>query len=164
MVFMCVWVVVGCVWGCGDVCDKSNSYHWGDLDFKCDLLQWHSQGLPGWASRPPGRPKWGRKWSKFEQKWEKIQENEERLSKHCYLAHPGVRGWLRPWSFAIPPTDNIRLSLPITCRSPLFASTKIQITYDFVDFTIKRIGQSPLNLIESRVLSVLFCDLMWSYL
>ena len=20
-------------------------------------VQWHSQGLPGWASRPPGRPK-----------------------------------------------------------------------------------------------------------
>ena len=32
--------------------------------------QWRSQGLPGWASRPPGRPKWG-KWRKF---WGKMRE------------------------------------------------------------------------------------------
>ena len=59
--------------------------------------QWRNQGLPGWASRPPGRPKWGRKWRKIEEKWEKLQENEEWLRKSSYLAHPGVRGWLRPW-------------------------------------------------------------------
>ena len=34
----------------------------------------------------------------FEEKWEKLQENEERLRKFSYLAHPGVRGWLRPWT------------------------------------------------------------------
>ena len=27
--------------------------------------QWRSQGLPGWASRPPGKPKWRRKWKKM---------------------------------------------------------------------------------------------------
>ena len=59
--------------------------------------QWRSQGLPERASRPPGRLKWGRKRRKIEEKWEKLQENEERLRKSSYLAHPGVRGWLRPW-------------------------------------------------------------------
>ena len=63
------------------------------LNLSC---QWRSQGLPGWASRPPGRPKWGRKWRKFEEKWENLQENKEGLRKCSYLAHPGVRGWLRP--------------------------------------------------------------------
>ena len=43
--------------------------------------QWRSQGLPARATRPPGRPKWGRKWvklrknkknwSKFDEKWGK---------------------------------------------------------------------------------------------
>ena len=47
--------------------------------------QWHSQGLPGWASRPPGRSKWGRKLRKFEEKWEKLKENEERLRKFLVL-------------------------------------------------------------------------------
>ena len=59
--------------------------------------KWRNQGFPGWANRPPGRPKWGRKWRNFEEKWENLQENEERLRKCSYLAHPGVRGWLRPW-------------------------------------------------------------------
>ena len=55
-----------------------------------------SQGLLGWASSPPGRPNWGRKWTNFEEKWEKLQESEERLRKSCsHLAHPGVRAWLR---------------------------------------------------------------------
>ena len=44
--------------------------------------QWHSQSLPGWASRPPGRPKWVRKfirkdWGKIREhagKWGKIEE------------------------------------------------------------------------------------------
>ena len=30
--------------------------------------QWRSQGLTGWASRPPGGPKWGRQQLKFEEK------------------------------------------------------------------------------------------------
>ena len=59
--------------------------------------QWRSQDLSGWATRPPGRLKWWRKWRKFEEKWEKIQEDEERLRKYFHLAHPGVRGWLLPW-------------------------------------------------------------------
>ena len=36
--------------------------------------QWRSQGLPGRACRPPGEPKWGRKWERFEEKWEKMIE------------------------------------------------------------------------------------------
>ena len=39
--------------------------------------QWRSQGPPGWASRPPGEPNWGRKWGKIEEKWEKLKKNEE---------------------------------------------------------------------------------------
>ena len=31
-------------------------------------LQWCSQGLPRWATRPPEGPKWGRKWANFEEK------------------------------------------------------------------------------------------------
>ena len=34
--------------------------------------QWRSQSLPGWASRPPRRSKWGRKLRKIEEKWEKL--------------------------------------------------------------------------------------------
>ena len=60
--------------------------------------QWRSQDLPGWASHPPGRPNWGSKWKKIEEKCEKIEENEEKLRKCSYLAHPGVRGWLRSWA------------------------------------------------------------------
>ena len=50
---------------------------------KYAYVQWRSQGLPGWASRPPGEPKWGRKWvrlrknkinwSKFEEKMRKVE-------------------------------------------------------------------------------------------
>ena len=43
--------------------------------------QWRSQGLPGWATRPPGSPKWGRRswknWGKMKKntgKWGKIEE------------------------------------------------------------------------------------------
>ena len=39
--------------------------------------QGRSQGLPGWANRPPGRPKWGRNLRKFEGKWEKLQKIRE---------------------------------------------------------------------------------------
>ena len=53
----------------------------------CRLLkwyQWRSQSLPGWATRPPGGPKWGRTsvkfdekkrklWSKFEEKMKKVE-------------------------------------------------------------------------------------------
>ena len=53
--------------------------------------QWRSQSLPGWASRPPGRPKWGRKWRNFEEMRDPIQENEEGLRKCSYLAHPRER-------------------------------------------------------------------------
>ena len=51
------------------------------------------------VNHPPGRPKWGRNLRKFEGKWEKLQENEERMRKCSYLAHPRVRGWLRPCFF-----------------------------------------------------------------
>ena len=51
-------------------------------------VQWRNQGLPGWASRPPGRPKWGRKWRKFEEKWEKLQEIDERMRKCPILPTP----------------------------------------------------------------------------
>ena len=53
------------------------------------------------ASSPPGRPKWGGKNEEnLRKKKEKLRENEERLRKCSNLAHPGVRGWLRPWSFS----------------------------------------------------------------
>ena len=45
----------------------------------------------------------GKNEEKFEEKNEKLRENEERLRKCsdlANLAHPGVRGWLRPWSFS----------------------------------------------------------------
>ena len=74
--------------------------------------QWRSQGLPGWAVRPPGRPKWGRKLRKFEEKWEKSLE--ERLRKCSYLAHPGImRGWLRPWGADAPWQKLCPPSLPM---------------------------------------------------
>ena len=56
-----------------------------------------ARAFPGGRARPPGRPTWGRKWRKFEKKWENLQENEERLKKCSKFAHPGVKGWLRPW-------------------------------------------------------------------
>ena len=40
----------------------SHCHHW---------RQWRSQGLPGWATHPPGGPKWGRKWIKV---WGKIRK------------------------------------------------------------------------------------------
>ena len=51
------------------------------MNLHSPYVQWHSQGLPGWASRPPGRPKWGEKmkeiWGKMREptgKWGKIEE------------------------------------------------------------------------------------------
>ena len=67
---------------------------WGTLTWHTCFWQLHSQDLPGWKSRSPGRPKWGRK---FETKWEKIQENREMLRKCSWFAHLGVRDWLWPW-------------------------------------------------------------------
>ena len=55
--------------------------------------QWRSQGLPGWATCPPGAPKWGRKiWGKIRKLIEIWRNNVESGS----LAHPGLWGWLRP--------------------------------------------------------------------
>ena len=74
------------------------------------------------GNRSPGRPKWGRKWSKFEEKWEKLQENEERMRKCSNLAHPGVRGWLRPcWGCVKNPqifTLCLLTFLPFSCCFP----------------------------------------------
>ena len=42
--------------------------HFSEVMFSRTNLQWRSQGLPGWANRPPGEPKWGKKWEKFEEK------------------------------------------------------------------------------------------------
>ena len=78
----------------------------GMVSLWCDS-QWRSQGLPGWASRPPGRPKWGRKWRKFEKKmrettgkWGNIEEiflscplGSERLA--TALVIPGVDSYSR---------------------------------------------------------------------
>ena len=41
-------------------------------------LQWRSQGLPGWATRLPRGPKWGRKWVKV---WAKIRKLYRDLRK-----------------------------------------------------------------------------------
>ena len=35
--------------------------HFIFYSFSPNGYQWRSQGLPGWATRPPGGPKWGRK-------------------------------------------------------------------------------------------------------
>ena len=44
------------------------STFWSIPNFFCAQMQWRSQGLPGWTTRPPRGPKWGRKWVKFEEK------------------------------------------------------------------------------------------------
>ena len=64
---------------------------------KLEYPPWRSQGLPEWASCPPGRPKWG----KCVEKRENLQENDDRLRKCSYLVHPGVRDWL--WPCQTPP-------------------------------------------------------------
>ena len=46
-------------------------------------------------SSPPGRPKWGGKWRKFEEMNEKLPENEKRLRRCSCL-----KGCLRPWTFS----------------------------------------------------------------
>ena len=57
--------------------------------------QWRIQGFP--SSRPPGRPKWGRKWRNLRKNERNyIQKNEDRLRRCSYFAHPVVTGWLRP--------------------------------------------------------------------
>ena len=58
--------------------------------------QWRSQGLPGWTTRPPEEPKWGRKLDKFEEKYEKIIKIWGKNEESGTLAHPGLWGWLRP--------------------------------------------------------------------
>ena len=45
------------------------------------FFQWHSQGLPRWASCPPGGPKWGRKWGKFEENEESFRKNKTKWSR-----------------------------------------------------------------------------------
>ena len=61
-------------------------------------IQWRSQGLPGWANRPPGEPNWGRKSGKIiEEKWEKIIGEWWKMRKCPSLAHPGLRVLLRHW-------------------------------------------------------------------
>ena len=46
---------------CDWTCDQSEA--WQSLEFPEAKpgAQWRSQGPPGWATRPPGGPKWGRK-------------------------------------------------------------------------------------------------------
>ena len=46
--------------------------------FPVRSYQWRSQGLPGWATHPPGGPKWGRKWVKV---WGKIRKLNRDLRK-----------------------------------------------------------------------------------
>ena len=48
--------------------------------------------LPGWAARPPGEPKWGRKWEKFE---EKIRKNDQNLGKKWGKWNPYPPGTVR---------------------------------------------------------------------
>ena len=53
------------------------------LQFLCS--QPHKQASAsgiGWAAGPPRRPKWGRRWRKFEEKWKTLQEKQERLRKY----------------------------------------------------------------------------------
>ena len=64
-----------------------------DHDWRC--WQWRSQGLPGWATRPPGGPKWGRKWVKVWEKIRKLNRDLRKNEENGTLAHPGLWGWLR---------------------------------------------------------------------
>ena len=58
-----------------------------ELDYQCN--QWRSQGLPGWATRPSGRPNWGRKWRKIEEKCEKIEEKWGKMEEMFLSCPPG---------------------------------------------------------------------------
>ena len=56
---------------------------------------WRSQGFPGWASRPPGGPKWGKKISKV---WGKIRKIYWNLSKKWGKWNPcppGIPSYVR---------------------------------------------------------------------
>ena len=70
-----------------------------------------TRAFQGWrlANHPPKRPKWGQNLRIFEGKWEKLQEYEERMRKCSDLAHPRVRGWLRPCFF-------LEADWPYECR------------------------------------------------
>ena len=68
-------------------------YFWQQIQSR----QWSSQGLPGWASCPPGEPKWGRKWEKFEENKKKISTILGKNEESGTLAYPWLWGWLRPW-------------------------------------------------------------------
>ena len=67
--------------------------------------QWRSQGLTGWACRPPGSPKWGRKWRKIEEKWGKIQENEENWGNVLILP-------TREWEVGYSPDTSTQTNRP----------------------------------------------------
>ena len=86
------------------------------------LQQWRTVAMAFKASRvgesPTRKAELRKKMKENWGKWEKIQENEEKLRKCSYLAHPGVRGWLRPW-FAIPPLRHQRAKGPKFSIAPL---------------------------------------------
>ena len=58
----------------------------------------------------------------MKKKWEKLQENEERLRKSSYLAHPGVRGWLQPCS-------NLMLEILLSMKKATFITGRFQIWF-----------------------------------
>ena len=84
------------------------------------IFYWHCQGLPGWASCPPRRPKWGEKWRKFEEKSRRIEER-------FLFAHMGVRGWLHPSIFTA--------CLILLCIGPICKSVKWSDVFSHDTFT-----------------------------
>ena len=71
----------GCVWGVGvkvarrmTCCLSTSKWRLKMVWFFFGIVevftkkQWRSQGLPGWATCPPGELKWGRKFEKFQGK------------------------------------------------------------------------------------------------
>ena len=61
-------------------------------------IQWRSHGLSGWATCPPGGPKWGRKWAlKVWGEIRKINRDLRKNEESGTFARLGLWGWLRPW-------------------------------------------------------------------
>ena len=85
---------------------------------------------------PPGRPNEEENKENLRENWEKIQENEERLRKHSYLAHPGMRGWLRPWPYGPLPLIIWRIFEVKYATGPYLKSTLLQEPVCFSDMVL----------------------------
>ena len=112
--------------------------------------QWRSQDLSGWASRPPGEPKWGRKWEKnwgklrkfgrnLRKEWGNwnscplgtmrlataLEENEQKFEEKCY------KNWSRfeekwwKWNSCRHPPGTVRLATALKQWLGKLASWKL---------------------------------------